>query len=108
MKQPDSPCAGTGTTIALVACLDQAGVRSEAEMNDLYHKIKSRLDTREVEELTNTQQLWVKYRDANCAAEHSLYGGGSGVSPVQLACKESMTRARTKELQVTYAVRLKE
>jgi uncharacterized protein YecT (DUF1311 family) len=108
MNQPGAPCAGTATTIAFVACLDQAGVQSEAEMDALYHRIKSRLDGSELEELTTTQELWVKYRDANCAAERSLYKGGSGGPPAQLACIESMTRARIKELQVTYAVRLKE
>ena len=108
MNEPDSPCAGVATTSDLVACLDQAESRSEAKMNALYQKIKSRLDAGQLEELTKTQQLWLNYREANCAAEHSLYGRGSGGPPAQLACIEAMTRERTKELQVTYAVRLKD
>ena len=53
------------------------------------------------------QRLWIEYRDANCTAERELYAGGTAATPVYLACLEAMTRARTNELWVTYAVRLK-
>jgi hypothetical protein len=33
--------------------------------------------------------------------------GGTAAAPAYLACLEAMTRARTKELAVGYAVRLK-
>ncbi len=77
-------------------------------MNSLYQKIKKGLDNGEAEELAKTQQLWVKYRDANCSAERSLYAGGTAATPAYLACLEAMTRERTKELHVTYTVRLKD
>jgi uncharacterized protein YecT (DUF1311 family) len=54
-----------------------------------------------------TQRLWIQYRDANCTAERDLYDGGTAASPAYLACLEAMTRARTRELAVTYAVKLK-
>lgn len=49
----------------------------------------------------------MQYRDANCEAERDLYDGGTATSPVYLGCLDAMTRARTKELAITYAVRLK-
>ena len=51
--------------------------------------------------------LWLKYREANCSAELSLYGSGTAAPPAYLVYLEAMTRQRTKELKVTYAVRLK-
>ena len=36
-----------------------------------------------------------------------LYAGGTAAPLVYLACLEEMTRARKRELLVTYAVRLK-
>ena len=51
--------------------------------------------------------LWIQYRDANCAAERDLYASSTAASPDYQACLEAMTRARTKELTVTYAVKLK-
>lgn len=44
---------------------------------------------------------------SNCSAERDLYEGGTAASPAYLGCLEAMTRARTKELAVTYAVKLK-
>jgi uncharacterized protein YecT (DUF1311 family) len=107
MNEPDSPCAGVGGTSDAVACLWKAGAASEAKMNSLYEKIKGGLNASEVEQLTKTQNLWTKYRDANCSAERSLYWPGTANSPAYLACLEAMTRERTRELQITYAVRLK-
>jgi uncharacterized protein YecT (DUF1311 family) len=57
--------------------------------------------------LTVAQRLWIQCRNANCSAERALYDGGTAAGPVYLACLEAVTRARTKELRLTYAVRLK-
>ena len=107
MNEPDSPCAGVVVTSDLVACLRKARASSDAEMNSLYQKIRNRLDASEAEQLTKTQRLWIKYRDANCSAERSVYEPGTAALPAYPACLEAMTRERTKELRVTYTVRLK-
>jgi len=107
MNEPDSPCAGVVVTSDSVACLSKARASSEAKMNSLYQKIRKKLHGSEVEQLANTQRLWIKYRDANCSAERSLYEPGTAASPAYLACLEAMTRERTRELRVTYTVRLK-
>jgi uncharacterized protein YecT (DUF1311 family) len=107
MNEPDSPCAGVVATSDSVACLWKAKASSEAKMNSLYQEIRKRLDESEAEQLAKTQRLWTEYRNANCSAERSLYEPGTAASPAYLACLEAMTRERTKELRVTYAVRLK-
>jgi uncharacterized protein YecT (DUF1311 family) len=107
MNAADSPCAGVVATSDLTACLSKAQASSDAEMNSLYKELRQRLNASEGEQLSNAQKLWAKYRDANCSAERSLYGFGTAAPPAYLACLEAMTRARTKELRVTYAVRLK-
>jgi uncharacterized protein YecT (DUF1311 family) len=107
MNEPDSPCAKVVVTSDLVACLSKARDASDAELNSLYRKIQKRLDASDTERLTLSQRLWIKYRDANCSAERSLYEGGTASAPAYLACLDAMTRARVKELHVTYAVKLK-
>ena len=107
MNESDSPCAGVVVTSDLAACLAKARASSDAEMNSLYQRIRKALDASEAEQLATTQRLWVKYRDANCSAERSLYGPGTAAGPAYLACLEAMTRERTKELRATYTVRLK-
>ena len=107
MNEPDSPCANTVVTADLAACLEKARTSSDAELNAVYGEVRKRLESDETKQLVATQRLWIQYRDANCAAGRDLYGGGTGSGPAYLACLEAMTRARTKELRVTYAVRLK-
>jgi uncharacterized protein YecT (DUF1311 family) len=107
MNEPDSPCAQVVVTSYLADCLSKARVSSDAELNALYQKIRARLNANAARQLTDTQRLWIQYRDANYAAERSLYEGGTASYPVYVGCLEAMTRARTKELYGTYAVRLK-
>ena len=107
MNEPDSPCANVATTTNLVECLSKARASSDVALNSLYETIRKRLDTSESESLIMTERLWIQYRDANCSDERSLYGLGTASFPAYVACLEAMTRERTKELRVTYAVRLK-
>lgn len=69
--------------------------------------VRKRVEGDDAKRLIETERLWTQYRDSNCEAERALYGMGTGAHPAYLACLESMTRARTKELRVTYTVRLK-
>ncbi|HET9408733.1 MAG TPA: lysozyme inhibitor LprI family protein [Candidatus Sulfotelmatobacter sp.] len=107
MNQPDSPCPARATA-ELVNCLAKAKDQADGELNALYQKLRKRLDPADTSRLLETQRVWIKYRDANCQAERELYGGGTGAQPAYLACVEAMTRARTKELRVTYVVKLKD
>jgi uncharacterized protein YecT (DUF1311 family) len=107
MNEQDSPCADVVVTAELSSCLAKARDLADAQMNAAYNQVRSKLDAAEGHQLVATQRLWIQYRDANCAAERELYGGGTAAFPAYLACLEAMTRARRNELEVTYAVRLK-
>ena len=107
MNEKDSPCAGPATTVELADCLFKAEASSDAQLNSLYQIIQKKLDASDAHRLIETQRLWIKYRDANCSAERALYDSGTAAHPAYLGCLESMTRARTKDLQVTYTVKLK-
>lgn len=108
MNESDSPCAGVVVTSDLVSCFSKAKDASDAKLNSVYQSIRKKLDSDDSTRLIETQRLWIKYRDANCAAARALYGNGTAQGPAYLACMEAMTRARAKELQVTYTVRLKD
>lgn len=107
MNEKDSPCVDVVVTVDLVSCLSKARDVADAQLNALYKRIQGKLDATEVQGLITAERLWIQYRDANCTAERDLYGGGTASSPAHLACLEAMTRKRTKELAITYAVRLK-
>lgn len=107
MNEKDSPCAGISMTADLTECLSKANDKADAKLNAVYQDVRKNLEGEEVERLVKAQRLWIQYRDANCAAEQNLYEGGTAKYAVHFACLEAMTRARTRELQITYAVRLK-
>ncbi len=107
MNQLASPCAKTVITSELVACLTKARSVSDAKLNSLYRRLREKLDPDDLKKLAETQRLWIQYRDANCTAERALYGNATAQAPAYLACLEAMTRSRTRELAVTYAVALK-
>jgi uncharacterized protein YecT (DUF1311 family) len=108
MNEQDSPCANVVSTSDSVDCLSKARLSSDAQLNSLYQELRKSLEGDDANRLIATEKLWIKYRDANCEAERALYGLGTGAGPAYLACVEAMTRERTKELRITYTVRLKD
>jgi uncharacterized protein YecT (DUF1311 family) len=107
MNEKDSPCASVVVTADLANCLAKARDTADAELNAVYRAIHGKLDGADAQRLVAAQRLWVQYRDANCTAERELYTVGTAAEPAYLACFEAMTRARTKDLRITYVVRLK-
>jgi len=108
MNEPESACAKVVITAELSASLVNAYKSSDTTLNTVYEKIRTTLDAAEPKQLTEAQRLWIQYRDANCTAERDLYEGGTASFPAHEACLEAMTRQRTAEVCVTYAVRLKD
>jgi uncharacterized protein YecT (DUF1311 family) len=107
MNEKDSPCAGVAVTVDLENCLVKASDAADATLNAAYRQLRAKLDAANMQRLVAAQRLWIQYRDANCSAERDLYEGRTAASPAYLACLESMTRARTKDLNITYSVKLK-
>jgi uncharacterized protein YecT (DUF1311 family) len=107
MNEKDSPCAKVVVTVDLANCLAKARDAADTQLNAIYEQLRGKLDSAHGQRLLAAERLWIQYRDANCRAERDLYEGGTAAQPVYLACLEAMTRARTRELAVTYAVRLK-
>jgi uncharacterized protein YecT (DUF1311 family) len=108
MNEKHSPCPNAVTTLDMAQCFSKAKASSDQQLAALYEKVLSKLGGDDADRLTTAQRLWAEYRDANCSAERALYQGGSAAPVVYVACLDAMTRARAKELQQTYAVRLKE
>ncbi|HWZ30369.1 MAG TPA: lysozyme inhibitor LprI family protein [Bryobacteraceae bacterium] len=107
MNEKDSPCANVVLTVELANCFAKARDAVDTQLNAIYKSVRETLDAGDIQPLVSTQRLWIQYRDANCSAERGLYAGGTAASPAYLACLEAMTRARIKELAVTYGVKLK-
>jgi uncharacterized protein YecT (DUF1311 family) len=89
----------------MTACFTSASKLADERLNKIYLSIRKILSEDEQKDLQVAQHLWLKFRDASCAAERNLYGGGSAAPMVYAACIEADTRHRTVDLKAMYGWR---
>jgi uncharacterized protein YecT (DUF1311 family) len=87
-------------------CFIKEAQDADRELNVSYNKILNALAPADRDKLQIAQRLWVRFRDANCAAERELYDGGSAAPMVHAACLAADTRQRTAELNLMYGWRV--
>lgn len=99
---PD-PCAPTAiSTVEVNLCAQQRFDAADHSLNAAYTKLLSLLigahqkDTRE--KLLAAQRNWIRFRDAECAAEESVWAAGSVHTAIYLDCMRTHTVQRTNEL----------
>jgi len=98
-KDPCEKANESGVTVDLVDCSQKKLTEADAELNQTYRKLVSRLDDKKWEaKLRTAQQAWIKYRDANCDYVSEFSGGGSAVTFEYNFCLADKTASRTKEL----------
>ena len=83
-------------------CFDKAAKKDDLDLNRLYGELQKKLEEDDWQKLRIAQRLWLKFRDATCAAEPQLYTTGSAAPTVYSACLEAQTRQRIKDLHTTY------
>jgi uncharacterized protein YecT (DUF1311 family) len=102
--KPD--CVQPMTQLDMNFCAAWAAKVSDRQLNVAYKQVqqsyksgdsKKYRDLR-LENLTNAQLAWIKYRDTNCEWQASKYSGGSIVPMVYSNCIDRMTQQRTQEL----------
>jgi uncharacterized protein YecT (DUF1311 family) len=101
-----SPCKEAAVTSDLVHCLKGAYERADLDLNKTYKKIGKVLAQEDQFKLTKVQRLWISYRDATCAAERDLFGGGTAIGPAYWSCMEAETRIRVSSLKTAYGWRV--
>ena len=106
MNADGETCQKAGSTVETGECFDVAFKSADRELNLLYARIRGVLAPEEESALAQAERAWVKYRDATCHAERSLYGDGTGGHPTYLACLAAETRSRKASLLRSYGWRL--
>lgn len=83
-------------------CAGQAADKVDRELNRFYRQIMSNItDGEQKLLLTESQQAWIKFRNADCAFERSFYAGGTLSTTVYLTCLEKLTRQRLQQIEQT-------
>jgi uncharacterized protein YecT (DUF1311 family) len=105
-----SPCeSNSGTQAEANACARRKYHQADAEMGRVYGQLLSELSRyryggMDQQKLKHAQSRWLKYRDANCESEASIYEGGSIRPAIYYACLGSITEERTQRMRAFLAV----
>jgi len=67
---------------------------------DMEHQEKA--DKRVLRKLSESQRLWVAYRESACGAIEEKYEGGTIIGEVVPICKDELTKERTKWLEAQF------
>jgi uncharacterized protein YecT (DUF1311 family) len=105
-NKPTVDCTNPTTQMAMNTCAGQAAKASDQQLNIAYKKVQQSYrgsDSKEYRDLrlnnlTNAQLAWIKYRDTNCEWQSGKYSGGSMASMVYSSCIDRLTQQRTQEL----------
>lgn len=107
MNAADAPCQSPASNAETTRCFIDASHAADKNLNQVYARVGEVLEPDEQKDLQVAQRLWLKFRDANCAAERNLYGRGTAAPTVYAACIEADTRQRAAELRTMYGWRVK-
>jgi len=80
-------------------CAAIAYQATDQKLNQVYQELKAALPDYRQPKLVTAQQVWIKFRDANCEFEKSAVEGGSLAPTIYYNCLSQLTEQRTKELQ---------
>lgn len=107
MNAPDSPCTGPASTLEATNCFTATWEAADKQLDNAYGRVREVLSPDERKDLQEAERLWMKFRDADCAAERNLYKGGSAGPMAYAACVAVQTQQRTEDLKTIYGWRLK-
>ena len=94
------PCAKAVTQPELNECTYLAWEEADVALNEAWDAAMAVAEARSIEEpLLAAQRAWIAFRDADCAAQASLWEGGTGQPMIFNGCMESLTLQRTDDLR---------
>ena len=101
-----APCGESMTQSEANACSRREYEEADAEMIKVYDQLMSELgggSGKDQQKLKQAQMLWLRYRDANCESEASIYEGGTIRPAIYNHCLTSMTRERAARIKAFLA-----
>lgn len=94
-------CTESANQYELTVCADQAFKKTDAILNDLYGRIKTRLkgDNATTKLLVASQRAWIAFRDAECTFATSSTAQGTIHPMLRLQCLDALTAKRIEDFK---------
>jgi|SRR3989344_2683202 len=100
-------CTNAFSTPDIEQCASISLENTEKELNLAYKTLVKSLSQPNTEydnyteyrkKILIAQRAWIKYREADCAAQYEMHRSGTIRNSIYLACKEERAKQRIKEL----------
>jgi uncharacterized protein YecT (DUF1311 family) len=88
-----------GTSPQQMACAERELWKASEQLKHARAELYKVLEPRTRVKLRAAERLWLRYRQANCEAEASVYEGGTIQPLIELRCVARLTRERAAELK---------
>ncbi|CAM2154508.1 Lysozyme inhibitor LprI N-terminal domain-containing protein [Pararobbsia alpina] len=100
----DSDCQQDAAGADSASCARSAFVDADAKLNDAYRSALNLLSTDDKHAqaksaLIASQRAWLKFRDADCKVQNTLFEQGPSREAMTESCMTDLTEERTDELQ---------
>lgn len=93
------PCDRVQANDELISCLDGEYRLLDKELNQVYARLRGRLDASGKALLKTAQTRWIGFRDADCEFNAAADKGGLDYQPNYISCQMQHTRQRIGELK---------
>lgn len=90
-------CKNAQTQIDMNECAHLDFKKADAQLNKLYKELMATLEPEQKNSLKRTQQLWLKYKDAQCEYESDEFKGGSIAGLIFSSCQQRITQQRNAD-----------
>ena len=92
-------CNNAYSTVDMNECASQDYEYVDKQLNLVYKRLMSKLDSVGKEKLKTAQLAWLKFRDTQAELDADLFRDGTGSTVLFLSSKTSSTQKRVEELQ---------
>lgn len=92
-------CASPRTQHAMNVCAAREHARADSTLNARYQDLVRNMPAAQLELLRTAQRAWIRFRDAECEHQASIYEGGSMQPMVRSSCLARLTEQRAEDLQ---------
>ena len=93
------PCDRVQANDELISCLDGEYRLLDKELNQVYARLRGRLDASGKALLKTAQTRWIGFRDADCEFNAAADKGGLDYQPNYIRCQTERSRQRIGELK---------
>ncbi|MHC1743480.1 MAG: lysozyme inhibitor LprI family protein [Syntrophobacteraceae bacterium] len=99
LSAAENDCNDAVSTAEMRTCANKLYEAADAELNQVYRQLASKLSDKRRESLKAAQQAWITFRDKNATFAASAVEDGTMYPVLEVAELTALTKQRTEQLR---------